>query len=301
MLLNKESAVMKCLQDSLGDPEYCDVKIVAFDGELSVSKFLLCIRSHYFRAMFSEDNNFSENQTGRVKMPYSKAVLEKLIIYLYSGKMNCEEMTLASLLDLLDLLNLTSYPEEFVAVESYTIKKIRNLSFSLSDCLMSLEHCYRLKLETVESTLLTRLGGAIPSIIPSESEAWGALSGDMLGRLLQERREDQSMTIYRFRTLVIWLSVNSETNKKDELLKMIDFDHFNIQDLATDVRKSGLYETDRIIERMAELHQTEISEFETDIQIIKNSTNGPYDPVYDDYLPWNQYVPRSIQQKYDYL
>ena len=202
--------------------------------------------------MFSEENNFLENQTGRVRMPYSKAVLEKLIVYLYSGKMNREEMTLASLLDLLDLLNLTSYPEEFVAVESYTIKKIRNRSFSIADCLVSLEHCSPLKLETVKSTLLNRLG-----VLSTISEALGALSGDMLGRLLQERREDPSMTIYRFETLVFWLSVNLETNKKDELLKMIDFDHFNIQDLATDVRKSGLYDTDRIIERMAELHQIE--------------------------------------------
>ena len=170
MLLNNESAVINCLQDSLGDPEYCDAKIVASDGELSVSKFLHCIRSPYYRAMFSEENNFLENQTGRVRMPYSKAVLEKLIVYLYSGKMNREEMTLASLLDLLDLLNLTSYPEEFVAVESYTIKKIRNRSFSIADCLVSLEHCSPLKLETVKSTLLNRLG-VLSTISISSSEA----------------------------------------------------------------------------------------------------------------------------------
>ena len=120
--------------------------------------------------MFSEENNFLENQTGRVRMPYSKAVLEKLIVYLYSGKMNREEMTLASLLDLLDLLNLTSYPEEFVAVESYTIKKIRNRSFSIADCLVSLEHCSPLKLETGKSTLLNRLG-VLSTISISSSEA----------------------------------------------------------------------------------------------------------------------------------
>ena len=97
MLLNEESDVIKCHLDSLGDPDYCDVKIVASDGELSVSKFLLSIRSTYFRSMFSDNNNFMESQTGMVKMPYSKAVLEKVVIFLYSGKMNCEEMTLARL------------------------------------------------------------------------------------------------------------------------------------------------------------------------------------------------------------
>ena len=79
MLLNKESDVVKCLQDSLGNAVFYDVKIVATDGELSANKFLLS-RSEYFCSMFSDNNNFVESQTGMVKILYSKSVLEKVVI-----------------------------------------------------------------------------------------------------------------------------------------------------------------------------------------------------------------------------
>ena len=99
--------VNKCLQDFLGDPEFCDVKIVASDGEVLPHKIILIMTSQYFRTMFSENNNFVEGQTVVVKMPnYSKSALEKVVSYLYGVELNCEAMTLGSLLDLMDLLRL---------------------------------------------------------------------------------------------------------------------------------------------------------------------------------------------------
>ena len=258
MLVNKERDVIKCHLDSLGDPDFCDGKILASDGELPVSKFLLGIRSPYFRSMFSDNNNFLESQTGSVKMPYSKSVLEKVVVFLYSGKMSCEDLSLSSLLDLMDLLNLTNLPEEYVAVETFTINKMKKESFSLSDCLRALDHCSRLGLETVGSGLMTHLGGKF--VLFSQDEAVGNLSQDMLVRLLEEKREVKGQTILRFRTLLTWLSVNEKDIVSEELLEKFDFDDFTTAELATDVRKSGLYETDRIIERMEELYQTQFRE-----------------------------------------
>ena len=37
----------------LEDPELCDVKIMASDGEIPVNKSILSMRSDYFRGMFS--------------------------------------------------------------------------------------------------------------------------------------------------------------------------------------------------------------------------------------------------------
>ena len=158
MLLNKESDVVKCLQDSLGNPVFCDVKIVATDGELSANRFLLSIRSEYFCSMLSDNNNFVENQTGVVKMSYSKSVLEKVVCYLYTGKINCEDLLLSAQLELLDLLNLTNLPEVFGVVEKFTVSKITKGDFSLPDCLRALDQCSRLGLVTVGEALLTHLG-----------------------------------------------------------------------------------------------------------------------------------------------
>ena len=73
--------------------------------------------------MFSSNNNFKESQDGSVQMPYSKVVLDKVVVYLYTGLMDFEDLTLESLLDLMDLLNLMNLTSEFFKVEELTVTK----------------------------------------------------------------------------------------------------------------------------------------------------------------------------------
>ena len=49
---------------------------------------------------------------------------------------------------------------------------------------------------------------------------------------------------------------------KEDVLGSLDFDHFTTKQLASDVRKSGLYPADMIIERMEQLFDKKNSEFE---------------------------------------
>ena len=205
MLVNKERDVIKCHLDSLGDPDFCDGKILASDGELPVSKFLLGIRSPYFRSMFSDNNNFLESQTGTVKMPYSKAVLDKMIIYLYSGKMACDDMSLHSLLDLMELLNYVNLSEEFSAVEGFAVDNIKAGKFSLSDCLKGLADCSLAGLQAVLEALLAHLGENFENF--SQMEDVCLLSQHMILRLLQEKEDDQSQTIHRYVCFMYLLSL----------------------------------------------------------------------------------------------
>ena len=50
---------------------------------------------------------------------------------------------------------------------------------------------------------------------------------------------------------------------KEDVLGTLDFDHFTTKQLASDVRKSGFYPADMIIERMEQLFENKNSEFET--------------------------------------
>ena len=76
---------------------------------------------------------------------------------------------------------------------------------------------------------------------------------------LEEKKEESSKTVFRFRTFVKWLSVNAmETDMKEKVLKSMDFNHFTTRELATDVKMSGLYSKDRIIERILELYETNV-------------------------------------------
>ena len=158
MLLNKPDDVIKCLQDSLQDTDVCDIKIVGSDGgEISAIRVLLSLRSSYFHSMFSANNDFVESRAGTITMPYTKAVLEKLVRYLYSGQLACEDMSLQSLLELMGLLNMVNLATELAAVEGLAKDKIKKRKFSLSDCLMALDETSRHGLESVGEVLVSLL------------------------------------------------------------------------------------------------------------------------------------------------
>ena len=148
----------------------------------------------------------------------------------------------------------------FGVVEKFTVSKITKGDFSLSDCLRALDQSSRLGLVTVGESLLIHLGRNFAHF--SQDEAVGTLSGDMIATLLEEQREVEGQTIVRFRTLVNWLSSNGEAVMKEDLLKLFNLDSFTVEELATDVMKSELYEKDQIIEKMRKLYEVQRRELE---------------------------------------
>ena len=117
----------------------------------------------------------------------------------------------------------------------------------------NLENSYKLGLEAVGDCLLDFLGENYLDL--SELEEVRGLSEAMIRRLLLEKSEEKSQTILRFKTFVKWLSVNSmDDGAKSEVLELFNFDDFTFKELTSDVRKSGLYDVDKIMRRMEELY-----------------------------------------------
>ena len=105
-----------------------------------------------------------------------------------------------------------------------------------------------------------------------EEKELDKLSFDMLVRLLREKNGLESNTILRMKTLVKWLKVNNlniktlTEERKDKTLKLLylNLEHFTHKELASsDVRKSGLYDLDKIFERMDKLFDTKDRENQT--------------------------------------
>ena len=150
--INKPDDVTKCLLDSLQNPEFCDIKIVGSDGGvIAASKLLLRLRSSYFHCMFSQQSNFVESRDSTVELPFTKAVLEKLVRYLYSGQLACEDMSLPSLRELMRLLDFVNLCNEFSSVEIFTREKVNIGKFSLSDCVEALDQPQDSITETLQS------------------------------------------------------------------------------------------------------------------------------------------------------
>ena len=69
-------------------------------SEITANKDILMVRSEYFATMFS-NKRFIEGETSSVDMSHSsKAVMEKIIKYLFSGSVKFDNLSLAQLLEL---------------------------------------------------------------------------------------------------------------------------------------------------------------------------------------------------------
>ena len=110
---------------------------------------------------------------------------------------------------------------------------------------------------------------------------------------------------------------------KEEVLETLDFDHFTTKQLASDVRKSGLYHSDKIIERMEQLFENKNSEFEekekkmrtesdqlkkekdqlrTDMKAVKSKLNtGFYGSHYTPTNPWSEFLEEGLKSRYSSL
>ena len=242
----------------LNDPEYCDVKIESSDGlTIPANKTVLAARSQYFRGYFTN----LESHTGRVEMPFTKHVLDKLIVYLHSGEADCESLELGQLLELMDLLTQVGLSTERTSLENHVMKNIDEENYFLSDCLKGLRTSHQRDLKTIELKLLAYLGDSLPWI--SQMDEVGSLSKPLVMRLLQEKEKEPSQTIHRFRVLNTWLSVNSADGSMiDEAHQMFDLEHFTAAELATDVKRSGLFWSSQIIDRLAEICQEKDDELE---------------------------------------
>ena len=194
--LNNMEDVIEDLVSNWQNPVFCDVKIICSDGEIPANKTILGMRSQYFLSMFSSNNNFVESQDGIVKLPHSKAVMEKFVLFLYSGQLNCGDLGLGSMLDLLGLFDQTNLPNELRIVSDFTVKKIAEGNFTFSDCLENLDDSSKPGLGGVVEALLAYLGENFLHI--SKLAEVGNLSEDMMWRLLQENKEDESQTILRY-------------------------------------------------------------------------------------------------------
>ena len=119
---------------------------------VAANKSILGMRSQYFRSMFSSNNNFVESQAGSVKLPYIRAVVDKVVLYLYGGQLDCEDLALEPMLNLLEIFNLMNLPRDYNTLTEFTEKQISSIFKILtSSGWRLLETAYWLTLERIST------------------------------------------------------------------------------------------------------------------------------------------------------
>ena len=240
-----------------------DVKIKLSDGEIVANKDILIARSDYFATMFS-NNRFIEGETGSVDMRHSsKAVMEKIIKFLFGGAVIFDDLSLAQLLELSRLSGMLLLWTFQGRVDGYLqCEKIpdsgRNVE-NLPDLTSALKYADDNNLHDIEFWITEELHCGLKAIL-SDAESCDSFK-TLPFNLIREIFLFDSLLTNRLPTtkqkldcFMIWLSENEITEElKEKMVESFEFDDFTVEELMTTVRKSGLYSNITIDERVLEL------------------------------------------------
>jgi len=248
-----------------------DVKFVLKDGEILANKDVLSARSDYFATMFSNNEvKFIEGETNTVRFTdCNKSIMEKIVIYLFSGEMKLQDMSLS---DLVTMMNMTTMMM-LVALKDDIQRHLLDIIPKsgedwdvFPELLNSLILAEQLKLDDIKNSLVRELYKSLEGF-HLDCRAITKISCNLLKEILfyggTEENENDDEDDYDLRTpstknlfdaFVLWLSENDCTDEdKKEITESFDFENFTEGELLTDVRKSGLYSIEKIDRRALDI------------------------------------------------
>ena len=135
---------------------------------------------------------------------------------------------------------------------------------ALPELLKSLMLAEQLKLDDIKNALVRELYKSLKGV-DSDCVAMKQISCNLLKEILlygkTKKSENDDKADWRtpstknlFDAFVLWLSENDCTDEdKKEITDSFDFDDFDEQELLMDVRKSGLYSTEKIDRRVLDI------------------------------------------------
>jgi hypothetical protein len=242
-----------------------DVRIKLSDGEIVANKDILMARSEYFATMFS-NNKFIEGETSTVDMRHcSKAVMEKIIKFLFSGVIKFSDLCLIQLLELSHMSDMMLLTKIKAEVDVYAVRVIcrgsgingENDKFLL-ELISGLKFAEQYNLSSLKPYIITELYCGLKGI-PNDAEcsdSFKTLSFNLIQDIFMIRRYRTIRSLYppttkeRLKAFMVWLSENEVTvEQKNESMDSFYFEDFTVEELTT-VR---LYSASKIDERVLDL------------------------------------------------
>jgi len=278
--VNRRERFISNMMSMLTDGTTNDVKIVLNDGEIFANKDVLSAGSDYFATMFSnKEIKFIEGETKTVTFSHcSKAIMEKIIQYLFSGDLELHEVSLLDLVMMMSMTTMMMLDDLKEDIQQYILEIIPRSGINygiLPELVESLMLAETLKLDTIKNAVVLELYQSLEDIphIPDcvqNFEAFQQLPPTLL--LYEDGETHESvdeiltlddlddpnrfpMTKARFDSFVFWLSKNNDNCDNDDkkvITESFKFHDFTVEELLTDVKKSGLYSIEIIDKRLLE-------------------------------------------------
>ena len=107
LILDEQEQFVEDILRMLEGGSLNDVKIKLSDGDIFANKDILIARTDYFATMLSNEK-FREGETSSVDMSHcSKVVMERIIKYIFSGKVEYSDLNNLTLNQLLELAHMS--------------------------------------------------------------------------------------------------------------------------------------------------------------------------------------------------
>jgi len=260
MSVNHEAKLLEKITNLMTNDSFNDVRIRMSNGvQVEANKVILAAMSDFFNEKLQE--NVTKDQFLEIDLEISstKEMLELVMKYLYTGKMDFETLSLKDLLDLMNLLKFLDL-EVFSEVEKFTIKKIDDGECALEKMLILCSTAEAYNFDEIVCAIWENLDENISDV--SKLPEVKYLSNDTLEELVQDLYDyddydfgdyDYERFFPRFETLTSWLESNEvEEDLKTTLLSYFDLGRFTNNQLTSSVRESKLFSESSILDVLSE-------------------------------------------------
>ena len=254
MSINHEAALVADISRLYENDSANDIIIHLDDDQESVkaNKVVLCARSPYFSKIL---NNNMFNPYEKIQLNSSKKSFEKVLQYLYTGKMEFDSLELNEILKLLKLLELLEMIDIYDMIYNFVIRKLEDDKYSPAGVLQgaALSEVFGFVHITNEISIHIKRHCAKFSRLSDVR----VLSDSFIEKLLiNDGSTDHFMLVAN------WLQNNvCEEEFKIRLLSYFDLKTFTAEELLTVVRKSSLYSEGDILDIVGEKVSTLQKEF----------------------------------------
>jgi len=253
MSVNHEAKLLEKITNLMTNDSFNDVRIRMSNGvQVEANKVILAAMSDFFNEKLQE--NVTKDQFLEIDLEISstKEMLELVMKYLYTGKMNFETLSLKDLLDLMNLLKFLDL-EVFSEVEIFARNKIDDGEFAFEQMLILSSTAEAYNFDDIVCAIRYNLHENISDI--SKLPEVKYLSSDTLEWLVQDPDKDydedydKEKFFPRFQTMTSWLESNEvEEDLKTTLLSFFDLERFTNSQLMSSVRESKLFAESSILD-----------------------------------------------------
>ena len=246
VIVDHSSDVIADLLKVLRQGSQNDVTIICMDGEIFANKDILCLRSEYFRVMFS--CNMKETMNRVVNMKHTTKRAMKIVIeYIFTGRLRTrwdesDEEIIQTFLEILNTSRIMMLDNLYTQLEAIITAMLPEKIKNLEDLVQGWILVEKYQLDAVREIFLRHVVIHLKQIIERRIEIFLDLPGRLIKEIILfekiKTEEEQKWKAFEF-----WLSHNPQLKNEimNEIIWTPNMKEEEVQSELSDSSDKGLW------------------------------------------------------------